>query len=135
VGWRQEFLNFDDRKKNISSRCPSPGVLYNRLNLKRGWTAVSKPLNPGTQSCVRRARESSLALNGAALFNLYPQGLRIIASDHQVIFMESLDALLQDIPGQPTIHGCMRAAHFNRLLHQVDKLTISRLYRLSVILS
>ena len=88
-------------------------------SLRRGWTAVPKTVNPGSQACVRRARESSLAVKGAALFNMCPQGLRDMASEHQDRFKENLDAWLKEIPDQPTIPGCMRAALSNSLLHQV----------------
>ena len=88
-------------------------------SLRRGWTAVPKTVNPGSQACVRRARESSLAVKGAALFNMCPQGLRDMASEYQDRFKENLDAWLKEIPDQPTIPGCMRAALSNSLLHQV----------------
>ena len=90
-----------------------------KYSLRRGWTAVPKNVDPGSPACVRRARESSLAVKGAALFNMCPQGLRDMASDHQDRFKENLDAWLQEIPDQPTVPGCMRAALSNSLLHQV----------------
>ena len=56
---------------------------------RRGWTAVDL----GAPASVRRARECSLAVKGAALFNL-----RDMASDHQDRFKENLDAWLHGIP-------------------------------------
>ena len=38
----------------------------------RGLTSVPKPVNPGPQECLRRSIEPSLAVKGAALFNLCP---------------------------------------------------------------
>ena len=86
---------------------------------RRGWTAVPKPVHISTPAKVRRAREASLAVKGVALFNLCPQGLRDLASDHQDMFKENLDTWLSEIPDQPTIPGCPRAASSNSLLHQV----------------
>ena len=91
-----------------------------RHNLTRGWTAVPKNVSQGSSACVKRARESSLAVKGAALFNLCPQGLRAMASDHRDRFKENLDAWLYEIQDQPTIPGCSRAAISNSLLHQVQ---------------
>ena len=86
---------------------------------RRGWTAVPKHVELGAPARVRRAREGSLAVKGAVLFNLCPRGLRDMAFDHQDRFKENLDAWLHDIPDQPTIPGCQRAALTNSLLHQV----------------
>ena len=89
---------------------------------RRGWTAVPKPVLQSTPAKVRRAREASLTVKGVALFNLCPQGLRDLASDHQDMFKDNLDAWLFDIPDQPSIPGCYRAASSNSLLHQVPSL-------------
>ena len=92
------------------------------FSLRRGWSAVPKPLCKTAPASVRRARESSLAVKGAALFNLCPRGLRDMASGHQDRFKDNLDAWLQTIPDQPTINECQRAAQSNSLLHQVPLL-------------
>ena len=89
---------------------------------RRGWSAVPKPISKTAPASVRRARESSLAVKGAALFNLCPRGLRDMASGHQDRFKDNLDAWLQTIPDQPTINDCQRAAQSNSLLHQVPLL-------------
>ena len=89
---------------------------------RRGWMAVPRNIVPKAPSCVKNARESSLAVKGALLFNMCPQGLRDMASDHQDRFKENLDAWLHGIPDQPTIPGCHRAANTNSLLHQVPVL-------------
>ena len=89
---------------------------------RRGWSAVPKPISKTAPASVRRARESSLAVKGAALFNLCPRGLRDMASCHQDRFKDNLDAWLQTIPDQPTINDCQRAARSNSLLHQVPLL-------------
>ena len=86
---------------------------------RRGWTAVPTPISQSAPACVRKAKETSLAVKGAALYNLCPRGLRDMASEHQDRFKENLDAWLFEIPDQPTIPGCQRAADTNSLLHQV----------------
>ena len=88
---------------------------------RRGWYATPKTIvqGQGVPSSVRRAREGSLAVKGAALFNICPRGLRDMASEHQDRFKQNLDSWLSEIPDQPTIPGCQRAAISNSLLHQV----------------
>ena len=86
---------------------------------RRGWSAIPKTIVQETPSSVRKAREGSLAVKGAALFNICPRGLRDMASDHQDRFKQNLDSWLSEIPDQPTIPGCQRAAISNSLLHQV----------------
>ena len=86
---------------------------------RRGWEAVPCPVKAGAPLAVRRAREASLAHRGVKLFNLMPQGLRNMASDHQDRFKSNLDAWLSEIPDQPTVPGRQRAALSNSLLHQV----------------
>ena len=88
---------------------------------RRGWLAVPKAISMSAPASVRRARESSLAVKGAALFNLCPRGLRDMASEHQDRFKDNLDAWLSQIPDQPTLSS-QRAAQSNSLLHQVPLL-------------
>ena len=89
---------------------------------RRGWTALPKPVSSSAPASVRRARESSLAVKGVALFNLCPRGLRDMASEHQDRFKENLDSWLFEIPDQPSIPGCQRAACSNSLIDQVPML-------------
>ena len=86
---------------------------------RRGWSAIPKEIPSSAPACVKRAREASLAVKGAALFNLCPRGMRDMASSHQDRFKQNLDAWLFEIPDQPTIPGFQRAAVSNSLLHQV----------------
>ena len=97
----------------------SIAFIYNK---RRSWSAVPKAINSKSPAAVRKARENSLAVKGASLFNLIPQGLRDMASDHQDRFKDNLDAWLQEIPDEPTIPGCPRAALTNSLLHQVPNM-------------
>ena len=86
---------------------------------RRGWSAIPKDVPKSAPACVKRAREASLAVKGAALFNLCPQGMRYMASNHQDRFKDNLDSWLFEIPDQPSIPGCPRAAVSNSLLLQV----------------
>ena len=86
---------------------------------RRGWSAIPKDVPKSAPACVKRAREASLAVKGAALFNLCPRGMRDMASNHQDRFKDNLDSWLFEIPDQPSITGCPRAAVSNSLLHQV----------------
>ena len=54
---------------------------------------------PGT---VRRARENSLSVTGAMMFNLLPEYLRNVTSEKVNHFKSKLDKSLKDIPDQPT---------------------------------
>ena len=68
---------------------------------------------------VRNAREASLQVRGAKLFNCIPRELRDTLSGTTEQFKAKLDAWLETIPDQPTIHGRQRAAVTNSLLDQV----------------
>ena len=68
---------------------------------------------------VRAAREKSLSVHGAHLFNLLPQSLRNENSRDFALFKNHLDIFLSRIPDQPTTPGLGRAAMTNSLLDQV----------------
>ena len=73
----------------------------------------------GSSSTVKRAREASLQVKGAKLFNLVPQDLRGITGVSVDTFKAALDGWLAGIPDQPTIPGRQRAALTNSLIDQV----------------
>ena len=54
---------------------------------------------------VRKARESSLGVKGAKIFNLLPAELRNTGNNTVDIFKKKLDIFLANIPDQPTIAG------------------------------
>ena len=70
-------------------------------------------------TAVKRAREASLQVKGARLFNLIPQDLRGISGVAVDTFKAALDDWLAGIPDQPTIPGRQRAALTNSLTDQV----------------
>jgi hypothetical protein len=85
---------------------------------RRGRLAHLNPLRNQSPPSVKRAREASLKVKGAKLFNIIPQELRdttVGSVDH---FKSGLDSWLANIPDQPTIPGRQRPAASNSLLHQ-----------------
>ena len=68
---------------------------------------------------VRNARESSLQVRGAKLFNIIPRELRDTMTGTSDQFKHKLDEWLSTIPDQPTVPGRHRAAASNSLLDQV----------------
>ena len=68
---------------------------------------------------VRQAKEASLCVHGAKLFNLLPRHLRDISTGTVDQFKNQLDSWLQTIPDQPTVPGRQRAAMTNSLIDQV----------------
>ena len=70
-------------------------------------------------SMVKKARERSLGVHGARLFNLLPKSLRNENSGDFMLFKNNLDIFLATVPDQPTTLGLARAAVSNTLLEQV----------------
>ena len=70
-------------------------------------------------AAVRRARENSLSVKGAKMFNLLPADIRNITSDRVQHFKTKLDELLRDVPDEPTVAGDPRASESNCLIHQI----------------
>ena len=87
-------------------------------NPRRGRLA-EVPLHPQyVTPAVRNAREGSLRIKGAKLFNIIPKDLRDMTGTVEQ-FKAGVDHWLSTIPDQPTIAGRQRAAKTNSLLDQV----------------
>ena len=86
---------------------------------RRGRTIVIPPLKPHVPAKVRSARERSLSVHGAKLFNLLPQHLRDENSGSFELFKNHLDHFLSTVPDQPTVSGLVRAASSNSLVDQI----------------
>ena len=86
---------------------------------RRGREIIPNPVARAAPSCVRKARERSLGVRGAQIFNLLPEKLRSMNSQHIDLFKNHLDVFLSSIPDQPTMTGLGRAAQSNSLLHQL----------------
>ena len=87
---------------------------------RRGRCVNICPYNRNSPSAVRNAREATLAVKGAKLFNLLPRALRDIQSGTVDQFKAQLDKWLEVVPDQPTVPGRLRAAKTNSLLDQVS---------------
>jgi hypothetical protein len=86
---------------------------------RRGRSILPKRVLRAGPSCVRNARERSLGERGPRIFNLLPEELRSMNTDHIDMFKNHLDVFLSSIPDQPTLTGLGRAAESNSLLHQL----------------
>ena len=69
---------------------------------------------------MKKAREASLQVKGARLFNLMPTNLRNMTGVSVEVFKAALDTWLCSIPDQPTTDGRQRAALTNSLIDQVN---------------
>ena len=86
---------------------------------RRGRSIVPKSVLRSAPAMVRKAREQSLGVRGAIIFNLLPEEIRSINTEHVDYFKNHLDIFLSSIPDQPTMTGLGRAADSNSLIHQL----------------
>ena len=87
---------------------------------RRGRMVVPHPVHRQACSAVRQAREATLGVKGAKIFNLLPVWLRTINGVSVDIFKSELDKFLCGVPDQPTCAGRQRAATTNSLLDQLQ---------------
>ena len=90
---------------------------------RRGRTILANKIVKSSPASVRKARECSLGVKGAQLFNILPVTLRNLNSDSVETFKNNLDSFLRLVPDQPTVSGMSRAAETNSLLHQIPMMT------------
>ena len=87
---------------------------------RRGRLMALAPLSNQAPSSVRKARESSLQVRGAKLFNIIPREIRDTSTGTTEMFKAKLDEWLSRVPDQPTIPDRLRAATSNSILDQVQ---------------
>ena len=87
---------------------------------RRGRLMALAPLSNQAPSSVRKARESSLQVRGAKLFNIIPREIRDTSTGTPEMFKAKLDEWLSRVPDQPTIPDRLRAATSNSILDQVQ---------------
>ena len=87
---------------------------------RHGRTIQVSKYHPSAPASVRRAREASLSVKGAQLFNLLPRDIRDISTGSVDSFKSRLDDWLESMPDQPTVPGRQRAATTNSLIDQVQ---------------
>ena len=92
---------------------------------RRGRTALPRAVVQSSSSLVRQAREASIGVKGARIFNLLPTSVRNMDSENVDMFKKCLDSFLSQVPDQPTVAGYGRAAESNSLLHQLPLFLIN----------
>ena len=93
---------------------------------RRGRTVVPRQIIQSSSSLVKKAREASIGVKGAKIFNLLPAYIRNIDSTDVKVFKTNLDSFLSDVADQPTIAGQGRAAETNSLIHQIPLYLLNR---------
>ena len=88
---------------------------------RRGRECEVAEIVRSAPTAVRRARENSLSVKGAKIFNLLPAEIRNINSDKVQHFKTKLDEFLRNVPDEPTIAGEPRVSESNCLLHQIPR--------------
>ena len=91
---------------------------------RRGRQILPADIPRDAPAAVRNARERSLSVHGARIFNLLPIHLRNENSGDYALFTNHLDIFLSGIPDQPTVPGLTRAAESNSLLHQIPAASV-----------
>ena len=96
----------------------------------RGRLVIPHRVNWNASAPIRRAKEATLAVKGANIFNLLQKDIRnlnfnISNCDKVLEFKTKLDLYLSKVPDQPTISGLNRAAETNSLLHQIPLFNIN----------
>ena len=86
---------------------------------RNGRKIVPKSVNWKSPALIRNAKERSLGVRGARIFNLLPENIRTMNTDHVDMFKNHLDIFLSNVPDQPTMPGLVRAAQSNSLLDQL----------------
>ena len=88
----------------------------------RGRLAIPTNIPSSAPTKVKQARERSLGVHGARIFNILPVHLRNEDSGDFELFKNHLDIFLSTVPDQPTTPGLVRPAGTNSLLDQVPLL-------------
>ena len=90
------------------------------LNSRTGrWALPAEVPRQRVAPSVKKAKENSLRVKGAQLFNLLPAVLRNANHGDVLMFKNNLDIYLSTVPDQPTTQGLVRAAVTNSLIHQI----------------
>ena len=87
---------------------------------RRGRMVVPHRVLGHVPAPVRRAREASLSVKGAQIFNILPVWIRTVNGVSVDKFKSELDSFLSGVPDQPTVPGRQRAAATNSLLDQIQ---------------
>lgn len=109
-----------------------PNLSVNKIESKyserRGRLCIIPTLaNSQCPSAIINAREASLPLKGAKLYNILPKYLRNITGISVESFKHHLDKYLLTIPDEPTVDGYygMRAANTNSLIDVISMMRVA----------
>ena len=94
--------------------------ISSRQSPRRGRLVDVAKFCSSAPAAVKKAREASLSVHGAKLFNLLPRHIRDISTGTTDQFKRELDSWLECVPDQPTTQGRQRAAKTNVLIDQVQ---------------
>ena len=95
------------------------GYSLSFTNGRQGRQCKVGSVNHSAPASVRGAREASIPVKGAKLFNLLPKELRDLSSSKVERFKAKLDRYLSSIPDEPKVPERKRLAETNSLQHQV----------------
>ena len=87
---------------------------------RRGRMVIPHPIMRQAPAKVRKAREATLGVKGARIFNLLPAWIRTISGVSVDKFKSELDRFLAGVPDQPTVPTQGRAATTNSLVDQLQ---------------
>ena len=73
-------------------------VNFTSSGLRRGRLIIPNVINMGAPTAVRNARAQSLGVRGAKIFNLLPEAIRTMNTEHIDYFKNHLDVFLATIP-------------------------------------
>ena len=104
--------------------CPTIEINICIILLRRGHLVVIPDYHVQAPAAVRRAKEASMKVQGAQLFNLVTRDLRDRTTGTVDQFKAGLDSWLSSVPDQPTIPGRLRAANSNSLLDQAASIIV-----------
>ena len=86
---------------NISQgRVPCYNVEFS-YDGRRGRSIVPKPIVKPAPAMVRNARERIMGVRGAHIYNLLPEDLRSLNTDHEDLFKNHLDVFLSSVLSSP----------------------------------
>ena len=98
---------------------------FSSMSCRLGRQAQPALVVKSAPSSVKQAREASLAVKGAKLFNLFPAQLRNSEHGDILMFKNHLDIFLAEIPDQPTTAGLVRGPETNSLLQQIPQYSLN----------
>ena len=107
--------------KVVEGIAPTIPAIEAKSHPRNGRTILMKTMDNKTPSYIQKARDASINIHGAKLFNLLPKDLRNKTDCSLESFKYNLDKFLSSIPDEPWVQNyCTgRNSFHNSLLHCV----------------